>query len=310
MVGDQVFQSTHPSGVRLDPCAHQMPQRGISIHAPQWGATFSIGTDTAASYFNPRTPVGCDHPAVPRSPWPSHFNPRTPVGCDVAVIAVIALLVIFQSTHPSGVRPAAAVLAWFGGAISIHAPQWGATSSASHSSRLIRYFNPRTPVGCDNIKRRLDLGGTISIHAPQWGATCGYRGAGQQVHISIHAPQWGATIVFRHQIVKITISIHAPQWGATFPSACLRLFHVFQSTHPSGVRLSTISELTSHSYFNPRTPVGCDFQTSWPKTWRTYFNPRTPVGCDCPLMVAAALSTYFNPRTPVGCDSRANYKRQ
>ena len=36
-----LFQSTHPSGVRLgcDPMGDMMPQ--ISIHAPQWGATGS-----------------------------------------------------------------------------------------------------------------------------------------------------------------------------------------------------------------------------------------------------------------------------
>ena len=51
----------------------------------------------------------------------------------------------FQSTHPSGVRLVAAVLAWFGGDISIHAPQWGATplpKSLAVSGTLFQSTHP------------------------------------------------------------------------------------------------------------------------------------------------------------------------
>ena len=35
---------------------------------------------------------------------------------------------------------------------------------------------------------------------------------------------------------KINVSIHAPTWGATQTDAAVGVEHVFQSTHPHGVR--------------------------------------------------------------------------
>ena len=166
----------------------------------------------------------------------------------------------FQSTHPSGVRPARAYGADRVEHISIHAPQWGATSHC----------------------RERPNGRRISIHAPQWGATSrnhgkprrsprfqsthpsGVRlvvvyGLGRPHAISIHAPQWGATCAcfptlvqgrnfnprtpvgcdfpFCHQSsYRSSFQSTHPSGVRPFPSACLGLFHVFQSTHPSGVR--------------------------------------------------------------------------
>ena len=98
----------------------------ISIHAPQWGATWTRWLWFRSGwYFNPRTPVGCD--TLHMCEWyeQGNFNPRTPVGCDDAGLAVLD-----------------------GDGISIHAPQWGATNRIS-SGRTRWYFNQRTPVGCD-----------------------------------------------------------------------------------------------------------------------------------------------------------------
>ena len=124
----------------------------ISIHAPQWGATL-IGSDLTKSvrYFNPRTPVGCDgqlkdgyRPTVisihapqwgATSPYsrtansPTDFNPRTPVGCDRHTAITPPARSLFQSTHPSGVRPGGTFDRAMTGSIPIHAPQWGATAS-------------------------------------------------------------------------------------------------------------------------------------------------------------------------------------
>ena len=99
------------------------------------------------TYFNPRTPVGCDPCALIHLTAISYFNPRTPVGCDRCPPATSART-LFQSTHPSGVRPAK-IVADVVLRISIHAPQWGATER-------------------DLVLR---VGQFISIHAPQWGAT-------------------------------------------------------------------------------------------------------------------------------------------
>ena len=55
------------------------------------------------------------------------------------------------------------------------------------------------------------------------------------------------------------ISIHAPQWGATVEAPPASMALLFQSTHPSGVRLVDGYHYTrSNTDFNPRTPVGCD----------------------------------------------------
>ena len=145
-----LFQSTHPSGVRHD----------ISK------------SECSTCNFNPRTPVGCDHQRNSARPSGQDFNPRTPVGCDGGECGLMTHPEPFQSTHPSGVRP-------------------GYTTGEHH---LSQDFNPRTPVGCDHV--------AITV-------------GGETICISIHAPQWGAT------------------------------------TRPDLIS-------SDHSYFNPRTPVGCD----------------------------------------------------
>ena len=122
------FQSTHPSGVRpesrrsvdaVPDISIHAPQWGatrrgveagqhqsISIHAPQWGATSGIRSrPRSMMYFNPRTPVGCDMPRSKTTSTTRHFNPRTPVGCDANRADTTRPATVFQSTHPSGVRP-------------------------------------------------------------------------------------------------------------------------------------------------------------------------------------------------------------
>ena len=255
------FQSTHPSGVRLG--------SGCPV-APAW-ARFQSTHPSGVRRFRPRC----------RAP-PCDFNPRTPVGCDALLRILSKNFGLFQSTHPSGVRPHAPptppkparfqsthpsgvrpcemtfrLLAlsisihapqWgattlapqqlYRSRISIHAPQWGATSAVRRSTSFDRYFNPRTPVGCDfnaaaspqrnpqfqsthpsGVRLHLAAGrlvaGVISIHAPQWGATFEQCRVGAVLRISIHAPQWGATLDALALDRFTTISIHAPQWGAT-----------------------------------------------------------------------------------------------
>ena len=168
----------------------------------------------------------------------SYFNPRTPVGCD-ATPTPVAGMSTFQSTHPSGVRPplrgsglAERVISihapqW--GAttqkeatvtklsISIHTPQWGATTTNSQSEWRSTHFNPRTPVGCDGGRRHVRTEGHISIHAPQWGATSG-----------LSRPTRGRQYFNPRTPVGC---------DATCGSRRNRS-NRFQSTHPSGVRRS------------------------------------------------------------------------
>ena len=168
-------------------------------------------------------------------------------------------LFLFQSTHPSGVRQLRPVAQRVGEAISIHAPQWGATAGLGPDDALagISIHAPqwgatrRTPGGVQPTE--------ISIHAPQWGATRARRAHNHPSRISIHAPQWGATELDWGTAIGLLISIHAPQWGATAE-------HAVRPIHGQD--------------FNPRTPVGCDCSRPRSRTGSTDFNPRTPVGCD------------------------------
>ena len=232
----------------------------ISIHAPQWGAT---GCRSCVR-------VGC-----------CNFNPRTPVGCDTRIRLLTLLVVlisihapqwgatsvaqwalnaaIFQSTHPSGVRPTSnqppsrrnhisihapqwgatnlTITQSSISAISIHAPQWGATYISITEISSIIEFQSTHPSGVRLVEPVFPLFAVeISIHAPQWGATGTDYEQSNVRDISIHAPQWGAT--YRETSLRFAdvISIHAPQWGATKRAVIHRTNITFQSTHPSGVR--------------------------------------------------------------------------
>ncbi len=230
-----LFQSTHPSGVRRAglPAARLWRRdfnprtpvgcdgegglapadARISIHAPQWGATHRF------------------RPSAPRNPY---FNPRTPVGCDAINHAIPQHATIgFQSTHPSGVRrknneklnadndfnprtpvgcdaPFSTICATASVFQSTHPS--GVRPSANLFSVIRRNFNPRTPVGCDHIHR-------------------------------IVQPQQG-------------ISIHAPQWGATLAAYAAQGDYQFQSTHPSGVRPTIITGNSRRAGFQSTHPSG------------------------------------------------------
>ena len=77
---------------------------------------------------------------------------------------------MFQSTHPCGVRLVSLANPCYDYGVSIHAPVWGATQRKTDAPATAG-FNPRTRVGCDHwlvfFFRLLQ----VSIHAPVWGAT-------------------------------------------------------------------------------------------------------------------------------------------
>ena len=146
------FQSTHPIGCDY-PGKHRDPQSN-SCFNPRT----PVGCDSTpttrplhTSGFNPRTHVGCDAASQQRQPSKSRFNPRTPVGCDRATISITIFTtavsipaptwgatesctcpagsMMFQSTHPRGVR----------------------LMRNLHRGEAGNRFNPRTPVGCDPL---------------------------------------------------------------------------------------------------------------------------------------------------------------
>ena len=141
--------------------------------------------------------------------------------------------------------------------ISIHAPQWGATTPPERRSHSAIFqsthpsgvrppcsrvpaapcnFNPRTPVGCDRGCR------------PR---------AALPYHFNPRTPV-GCDVNPENKFHTHCISIHAPQWGATE----VRAFH-----------------RREHEHFNPRTPVGCDRFPTEPARENSTFQSTHPSGC-------------------------------
>ena len=235
-----LFQSTHPSGVRL--C----------------GRTCRWSPDR---HFNPRTPVGCDNIRRSGSSARCRFQSTHPSGVRRSPVCSNQYSTSFQSTHPSGVRPAHCSRRHRESNFNPRTPV-GCDPVLTRAPCEWRDFNPRTPVGCDlvSVIRLFDiirfqsthpsgvrreesyyrgLVRRISIHAPQWGATrWRYPAASRPVHFNPRTPV-GCDPSLSHDLPPVGISIHAPQWGATMLS------------EPPPAR---------PSYFNPRTPVGCDLR--------------------------------------------------
>ena len=249
----------------------------ISIHAPQWGATRDHGRligkvtfqsthpsgvrrlppqlVTVTDLFQSTHPSGVRPTPISNQPPSRRFQSTHPSGVRRSTFSWITQGIVFQSTHPSGVRP---VLGPMG--------------------KLLRNFNPRTPVGCDveggqntfgavNFNPRTPVG-CDWIGAPDWPNCSRFQsthpsGVRQTVysvrrpyhhHISIHAPQWGATNGTKTLEHQGKISIHAPQWGATDDPAALEDLHGFQSTHPSGVRLCNDLAKAGYTFISIHAP--------------------------------------------------------
>ena len=265
---DSEFQSTHPSGVRRGDGGRVLHFRVISIHAPQWGATvYWHGQPVCIEVFQ------STHPSGVRPDWASTltgshlFQSTHPSGVRHSLDTGMIFASLFQSTHPSGVRPA----------------------NHLRTLHIHRDFNPRTPVGCDNIAslpfkvyrfqsthpsgvRRcpaapVRAAGYFNPRTPvgcdPLSFTLPCTGHGFQ---STH-PSGGATNEYGQLTHVRLISIHAPQWGATSDMSARRLLsQSFQSTHPSGVR-----QFRGHDYLTFLV-----FQSTHPSGVRLYSDSYQP----------------------------------
>ena len=101
-----LFQSTHPRGVRHDLLRYFGQPTNVSIHAPARGATYSGRCKRASE---------------------ARFNPRTREGCDESSPTSKSSASSFQSTHPRGVRHHQTSAKHNNHLVSIHAPARGAT---------------------------------------------------------------------------------------------------------------------------------------------------------------------------------------
>ena len=192
-----------------------MTFKTISIHAPTWGATYKPDATATAFSISIHAPTwGATHYGIQRTTFRSISIHAPTWGATkftgaLSLILIISIhaptwgatfsngkdsgLMLFQSTHPRGVRRHLRGDLQRREPISIHAPTWGATSERNGRHQNT-YFNPRTHVGCDGtnssnsiprkkfqsthprgVRRREQIRGRyvrlISIHAPTWGAT-------------------------------------------------------------------------------------------------------------------------------------------
>ena len=99
--------------------------------------------------FNPRTHTGCDAQKEQPKEQPKSFNPRTHTGCDDHAKLLSYGILLFQSTHPHGVR----------------------LNDRKRLRSLSQCFNPRTHTGCDVYYCWCKKCKKVSIHAPTRGAT-------------------------------------------------------------------------------------------------------------------------------------------
>ena len=191
------------------------PKGRVSIHAPAWGAT-------AAWRCRPR--------------WLRCFNPRTRVGCDRISDTQIGTGVLFQSTHPRGVRPPA----------------------RAGPRRPCGGFNPRTRVGCDRspvvwarmarLFQSTHPRGVRPWMDRNFGCAAGFQ--------STHPRGVRPALLFCWLWIR-SVSIHAPAWGATPPPPRRpRLISMFQSTHPRGVRHGASPQVSSFRKFQSTHPRG------------------------------------------------------
>ena len=238
----ELFQSTHPRGVRLVRLASICKVFLVSIHAPAWGATsgFAVWKKSRTS-FNPRTRVGCDAAAFGGLFELGGFNPRTRVGCDARLHCVGSVHGgRFQSTHPRGVRPVVSYC-WFDcyerfQSTHPRGVRRACTCTVSNATSAFQSTHPRgVRLSSDvTFNRYLD----VSIHAPAWGATPPWNrrtlcrsSFNPRTRVGCDAPNGRNSMTVR-------VSIHAPAWGATGTNRVITAgSSLFQSTHPRGVRL-------------------------------------------------------------------------
>ena len=239
---NELFQSTHPHGVRQDNKWIDEAATTVSIHAPAWGATRSYGIPGINFMFQSTHPHGVRHETeVGHRRW-QVFQSTHPHGVRPICFEQAWSILEFQSTHPHGVRRTLLVLKIVV-EVSIHAPAWGATLhyDGTHHTGLVSIHAPAW--GATSYVISILILSSVSIHAPAWGATdraTEREGEGefQSTHphgvrpdnpytveaderVSIHAPAWGATHCAHCDVARKCVSIHAPAWGATRARYCV-----------------------------------------------------------------------------------------
>ena len=168
------FQSTHPHGVRREslrrrsnrpPVSIHAPARGattlhsaagqrhnVSIHAPARGATTTdVGQGVGGTVSIHAPARGATRLRLRKPQRPPRFNPRTRTGCDCRGVVCMAHELLFQSTHPHGVRLKGDVADTHEAMFQSTHPHGVRPSVICQTERPSSSFNPRTRTGCDTL---------------------------------------------------------------------------------------------------------------------------------------------------------------
>ena len=218
VLGNCVFQSTHPVWGATRQLDSAQSFITISIHAPRVGCDMPLAQRRSKrSYFNPRTPCGVrPGRGVARHGGTADFNPRTPCGVRLfdcppgftaaSTISIHAPRVGCDNGFAGPIHD---------GGISIHAPRVGCDVSSSWSLLTSAHFNPRTPCGVRQVALWLPQ---ISFSDFNPRTPCGvrlsfpHRQETPRIFQSTH-PVWGATAFPDTRRPIKAISIHAPRVG-------------------------------------------------------------------------------------------------
>ena len=171
-----IFQSTHPYGVRLNSVFLASADARFQSTHPYGVRLIGCELKRAGSGFQSTHPYGvrrdCAAPSLAAPP--------------ISIHAPVWGATVRRACEARKIK------------ISIHAPVWGATCTGLGWDPWGVNFNPRTRMGCDAseaIAASLDLD-----FNPRTRMGCDHIRGGElafQPFISIHAPVWGATICTR-----------------------------------------------------------------------------------------------------------------
>ena len=273
--------------------------------------------------FDPRPRVGGDNRCRRSSRSCAGFDPRPRVGGDGAVVGDFAQVSMFRSAPPRGGRRVLLLGDQRAADVSIRAPAWGATCSASPrqtqcafrsapprggrrrssaAAGIWRCFDPRPRVGGDFRPAHLEAGELVSIRAPAWGATTE---VGFQRHfdrVSIRAPAWGATTGTKIVGGVDNVSIRAPAWGATgAPGGARRDLHAVSIRAPAWGATRRHDGVCRVCGVSIRAPAWG--ATSDPRTMQCGnrgFDPRPRVGGDHLSPAPLPIQSRFRSAPPRG----------
>jgi len=177
-LGEQIeFQSTHPHGVRLEWELGGHKHMYVSIHAPARGATPTQQSRQPGGPFQSTHPHGVRRQFDRIGHHRDWFQSTHPHGVRRFGGWEYGEVILFQSTHPHGVR-LRSVIRFLCCCLFQSTHPHGVRRIPSGCVGSIISFNPRTRTGCD--KRRGRRGVDITCFNPRTRTGCDNGGAGEE----------------------------------------------------------------------------------------------------------------------------------